>query len=145
LHPDFRDLLHALNNNSVDFVVVGAFALAHLGFPRGTGDLDIWLYPNAENAAKTLRALDEFGFASLNLTVEDILSGDVIQLGFPPIRIDLLTRLSGVSIDEVWSTRQAGKVNGFEIYFLSKEIFIKNKKAIGRDKDLVDLKSLGVK
>lgn len=142
LHPDFADFLECLQKFQVDFLIVGAFALAKLGYPRGTGDIDIWIKPEKENAQNALKGISEFGMASLNLSIEDILSGDVIQMGFPPIRIDLMSKLTGVSTEEIWASRQEGKLEKFNVFFLSKEVFIKNKKAIGRHKDLADIESL---
>lgn len=112
--PDMRDFLALLIQHKVDFIIVGAFVLARYGIPRGTGDLDIFITPTKDNAEKVISALREFGMASLGLSAEDILSGDIVQLGFPPARIDLLTRLSGVSLEEILPSRESGKLADIE-------------------------------
>jgi hypothetical protein len=140
--PDMRDFLALLQKHSVDFIIIGAFALARFGIPRGTGDLDIFLNPTEENASKVIEVLREFGLSSLQLTTQDILSGDIIQLGFPPARIDLLTRLTGVTTDEILKSRVPGKLGPFSVDFLGKEIFLKNKMAVGRTKDLADIEAI---
>ncbi|MBI3297123.1 MAG: hypothetical protein HYZ75_03095 [Elusimicrobia bacterium] len=109
---DFREFLKALIGRDVRFVLVGAFAVIHQGFVRTTGDMDVWVYPDPENAERVVAALGDFGFSSLGVSAEDILSGDVIQLGRPPVRIDILTSLSGVSTAEIWQSRERGKLDG---------------------------------
>lgn len=143
IHPDFSDFIAALNLNKVEYVLVGAFALAYLGFPRYTGDLDIWIRPSSSNAQALIRALTNFGLKSLLLTEQDILSGDIIQLGYPPVRIDLLTMLDGLTTDEIWASRQKGTFGKDTIHYLGREAFLKNKRAIGRHKDIADLETLG--
>ncbi|MBI5243363.1 MAG: hypothetical protein HY922_06700 [Elusimicrobia bacterium] len=137
--PDFADFIAALNRNHVEYVIVGAYALAFLGFPRATGDIDVWIKPNASNAQALLRAIDDFGFGSLGIAQDDILSGKVVQMGFPPVRIDLLTELDGVTAEEIWSSRQEGPFGDHVVFYLGKDAFLKNKRAAGRKKDLVDL------
>jgi hypothetical protein len=143
VQPDFRDLLSALNSHGVEFVIVGAFALAHHGRPRATGDLDVWIRPTPENARKLLAALTDFGFASVGLTEKDILSGQVIQLGYPPVRIDLLTVLDGVSKDDIWNGKMTGLFGDIPANYLSRRCLVDNKRATGRPQDLADLESLG--
>lgn len=139
---DFRDLIAALNVRRVEFVVIGAFALAYHGRPRATGDMDVWIRPTAENARRTLDALKDFGFGSVGLTERDILSGKVIQLGYPPVRIDLLTDIDGVGPDEIWNERVAGSFGDQPAHYISKRCLILNKKATGRAQDLADLEAL---
>jgi len=139
IHPDFSDFVAALIRNRVEFVVVGAYALANLGYPRYTGDVDFWIRPTPTNAKALLGAVDEFGFKSLSLTEQDILSGKIFQIGYPPVRIDLLTELDGVTPEEVWANRQEGPFGEHAVFYLDKDTFIKNKRAAGRSKDLVDL------
>lgn len=143
VNSDFSDFIATLNRNHVENVIVGAFALAFLGCPRATGDIDIWVRPTDTNAQSLLRAIEDFGFKSLALTQQDILSGKIIQLGYPPVRIDLLTVLDGLTVDEIWSSRQEGPFGGHAVYYLGKAAFIKNKRATGRQKDLADLEALG--
>lgn len=143
IHSDFLDFIEALNHNNVEFVMVGAFDLAFLGHPRYTGDMDIWINPTTLNAQAVLKAIDDFGLKGLSLTEIDILSGEVIQFGYSPVRIDLLTELDGLSSDEIWASRQQGTFGKHSVFYLNKDAFIKNKRAIGRHKDLADLETLG--
>ncbi|OGR89783.1 MAG: hypothetical protein A3J74_09700, partial [Elusimicrobia bacterium RIFCSPHIGHO2_02_FULL_57_9] len=138
VNSDFSDFIAALNRNHVEFVIVGAFALAFLGYPRATGDIDFWIRSTASNVEAVLRAFADFGFKSLGITKDDILSGKVIQMGYPPVRIDLLTKLDGVTGEEIWANRQEGPFGEHAVYYLDKGTFIKNKRAAGRSKDLVD-------
>ena len=142
IHPDFSDFIACLKTHQVEFVIVGAYSLALMGYPRYTGDMDIWIKPSSSNAKALLRALADFGLKSLSISEEDILSGNVIQLGYAPVRIDLLTSLDGLTSEEIWSGRKNGKLNKYEVYFLGREAFIKNKKTIGRHKDLADIEAL---
>jgi len=142
-HPDFVDFVTALNSNCVEYVIVGAYALAYHGHPRATGDIDFWIKPTAENANLLLGSLKEFGFGKLDISKEDILSGKIIQLGFPPVRIDLISILDGLNGEEIWASREEGKFGDLTVWYLSKKAFIKNKRAIGRHKDLADLELLG--
>lgn len=143
IHPDFTDFIEALKKNEVEFVMVGAFDLAFLGYPRYTGDMDIWIKPTMQNAQALIKSIEHFGFKSLSLTEKDILSGNVIQLGYPPVRIDLLTILDGLTSDEIWASRQEGRFGKYTIFYLGKDAFIKNKRTIGRHKDLADIEALG--
>lgn len=143
IHPDFADFIRALKENDVEFVIVGAFAVAFQGAPRYTGDLDVWLRPTRSNAQAVLRALRQFGFESLSLTEKDILSGKILQMGHPPLRIDLLTELSGVTAGQIWASRQKGPLGDLEVFFLGREILIANKRASARPKDRIDLSLLG--
>ena len=90
LHPDFGDFVAALNGNGVEYVIVGSFALAFHGSPRATGDIDFWIRPTTSNAKALIKALEDFGFGGLDITGEDIVSGKIIQLGVPPVRIDII-------------------------------------------------------
>jgi hypothetical protein len=132
-----------LNSRSAEYVVVGAFALAFHSEPRFTGDLDLLVHRTPENAKRAIDALQAFGFASLGITSEDLLSeGKVIQLGVRPNRIDLLNSLSGVDTEAVWQKRIAGDLDGVPVFYIDLESFRKNKLAAGRDKDLEDLRRL---
>lgn len=142
IHPDFSDFIDALSKNHVKFVMVGAFDLAFLGYPRYTGDMDIWILPTTSNAQALLQAIKDFGLKSIALTAEDILSGNIIQLGYSPVRIDLITVLDGLSSDEIWAGRKEGAFGKHSIFYLGKEAFIKNKRATGRHKDLADIEAL---
>ena len=144
IQQDFRDLLKCFGDHGVEFIIVGGYALAFHGAPRFTGDLDLLIRPSAENARRVLSALGEFGFSFPNLTVDDFQGPDkVVQLGVPPIRIDLITSITGVS----WAEADARKIAAFygdvPVSYLGKAEFIKNKSATGRKKDLADLEALG--
>ena len=143
IHPDFADFIAALDRHRVEFMIVGAFDLAFLGSPRYTGDMDIWIRPTAENARALLRAIEYFGLESFALTEQDVLSGKIIQLGYPPVRIDLLTLLDGLTADEAWSSRQEGPLGDHTVNYMGRAAFIKNKRVTGRQKDLADLEALG--
>ncbi|MBU6233120.1 MAG: nucleotidyltransferase [Acidobacteria bacterium] len=143
LDQDFNEFVQLLLANDVRFLIVGGYALAAHGAPRYTGDLDTWLWVNDHNADRMLVVLDSFGFGSLNITREDLLNPDtVIQLGYPPHRIDLLTGIDGVSFDEAWNRRMEVEVNGQQIPFISREDLITNKKAVARPQDLADVAKL---
>jgi hypothetical protein len=145
LNEDFIDMLSCLQKAAVEFVVVGAHALAAHGIARATGDIDIFVRPSTENAARVVEALADFGapMAAHQVRVEDFsLAGTVYQIGLPPRRIDLLTEISGVSFEEAWSSRIDATVGGLQLPFLGREALIKNKLAAGRDKDLVDANAL---
>ena len=144
VQPDFRELLALLNAHNVEYMLVGGYALAFHGAPRYTGDLDIYVRPTPENARRILAVLDAFGFGSLDLNTEDFSSqGRVVQLGVPPVRVDLITSLSGVSWEECWAGRQPGMYGDIPVSFIDRVQFIANKRAIGRAKDLSDLEALG--
>jgi len=144
VQQDFRDLLALFNAHRVDYIIVGAHALAYHGAPRYTGDMDILVHPNSENAKRILRALVEFGFGSLGLQVEDFTASDkVVQLDVAPVRRDIVTPLTGVSWEDAVAGRVAGSYGGLEVYYIGKKEFILNKRALGRKKDLADLEAIG--
>ncbi len=144
IRNDFKELLELFNRHKVEYLVVGGYALAFHGAPRVTGDIDLFVRPASENAERILLALDEFGFGSLNLSKEDFTTpGMIVQLGVPPVRIDILTRVSGVP----WEKADAGKVAGLyadtPVHFIGREDFLVNKRTTGRAKDLADIEALG--
>jgi hypothetical protein len=144
VQQDFRDLLALFNAHEIDYLIIGAHALAYHGSPRYTGDMDILVRPDLQNARRILRALDEFGFGSIGLTVEDFVSSDkVVQLGVAPVRIDIVTSITGVSWDDAAAGRVAGTYGDVEVYYIGKKQFILNKRALGRKKDLSDLEAIG--
>ena len=145
LHPDFSDFIAALNRNNVEYVVVGAFALAFHGHPRATGDIDFWIRPTSSNAKALIKALVDFGFGRLDITEGDVLSGKIIQLGFPPVRIDIITTIDGLVPEEIWKTKEQDRLGAHDVFYLGREAFIKNKRAMKRHKDLADLELLGEK
>jgi hypothetical protein len=143
LHKDLREFVELLNSLDVHFLIVGAFALAHHGYPRYTGDIDLFVEKSAENAERILSALRQFGFGDIGLTKADFVSKDrVVQLGVAPNRIDILTSLSGVSFEEAWSSREWGEIGGLKAPFISRDMLRQNKLACGRPQDLADLEHL---
>ena len=141
LNPDYRDMLSALFDENVDFIVVGAFALAAHGNPRATGDIDLFVRPSNGNAIRILAALRQFGAPIDQVSIEDFSREDVVfQIGLIPRRIDLLTSLEGIdSFDDAWSDRVVVDVDGFQLPVLSKKLLIKTKNAVGRPQDLADV------
>lgn len=143
LSKDLREFVELLNANKVEYVVVGAFAVAFYGVPRYTADLDLLLRPTIENGRRVLLALDKFGFGNLGLTVDDFSTSDkVIQLGVTPNRIDLLTSISGLTFDEAWSSRKEGDLDGIAVAFIGKSALILNKETTGRARDIGDAEEL---
>lgn len=140
---DFIDFIDLLNKYQVKYMVVGAYALSFHGRPRHTGDLDIWIKPDLENASKMVKVIVEFGFGQLGLIEEDFLKEDyVTQLGYPPLRIDLLNTISGVNFDEAYLTRLETEIDGLQISLISVNDLIRNKLAVGRPKDIGDIEEL---
>ncbi len=143
LTPDFKEFAALLNSNKVEYLVVGGYALAAYGHPRYTGDLDFWIGTAVDNADRVLMALSQFGFGSLGISREDLTKPDqVIQMGYPPARIDLLTSIDGVSFGECYERRIVFEVDGLPLGFIALDDFKTNKKAVGRYKDLADLETL---
>jgi hypothetical protein len=143
VEKDFEDLLRLFNKYQVKYCIVGAYAIAFYSVPRYTKDLDIFLEPSIENAKNILLALREFGFESLSLTVDDFSQkGKIIQLGYEPVRIDLITSISGIEFSESWKGKKKGLFGKIEVFFISKKHLISNKKQSGRAQDLADLKRL---
>lgn len=145
LHEDSIDMLKCLLAASVDFVVVGAHAMAVHGVSRATADIDILVRPSPDNARRVMSALVAFGAPVQAHGVQSTdfaAPGTVYQLGLPPRRIDLLTEISGVSFDEAWASRLEAANSGLVIPVLGREALLKNKRAAARDKDLVDVRAL---
>lgn len=143
MNKDFHDMLCALQSAKADFMVVGAYALGAHGIIRGTLDLDIWVRPSAENAQRVFAALADFGAPLHDVTPADFdHPGVIFQVGVKPNRIDLLTRLSGVSFDQAWENREEGEVFGVKVPVIGRQDMIVNKRASGRVKDLSDADDL---
>jgi len=144
VQEDYRELLESLNAREVEFIVVGAYALAHHGVPRATGDLDILVRSTEENAGRIVKALKDFGFEFPDLSAGDFREPDrVIQLGVPPVRVDLITSLTGVTWDEAFSGREEASYGGVPIFYMGRNELVANKRALGRKRDLADLEALG--
>ena len=145
LNRDFLDMIQELNRAEVEYLVVGAHAMAVHGVPRATGDFDIWIRPSRENAKRVLRALNEFGapLTAHGISLDDLEKPDTVyQIGLPPRRVDLMTGISGVTFDDAWSSRVETKLAGRSIHVIGRRELIRNKRASGRTKDLVDLEIL---
>ena len=140
---DYEELFELLNSGKVKYLVVGAHALAFHGKPRFTGDLDIFISTDPRNADRLLRVVKKFGFTGFDLTVDDFRAADnVVQLGYPPWRIDLLTGLSGIGFNKAWNSRVRGRYGKAAVRYISKSDLIINKKSAGRLRDKADLKAL---
>ena len=143
LNADLREFIELLNSRGVEYVIVGAHSLAFHGRPRYTGDLDLLVRPSRENAAKLVSLLRDFGFEKADFVEADFtVPEQMIQLGRAPNRIDLLTSISGVAIDDAFRTKISTKMEGLPIFVLSKEFLIQNKRAVGHPQDAADLREL---
>ncbi len=143
LNEDYRDMLQALVDERVSFLLVGAYALAAHGYPRATMDIDIWVMPASGNAEATLRAIRRFGAPLHDLTKADLeREGTVFQIGVAPRRIDIITSASGLRFDEAFVNSLAVDIEGIEVHIPSVADLIRNKRASGRTKDLADAEAL---
>ena len=140
---DFEDFIGLCNKYQLEYLVIGGFAVSIHGYPRTTKDLDICINNTEENAKKVLAILNDFGFGSLNFKMEDFLKKDMIaQLGYPPIRIDILNDLNGVDFDYAFKNKRIVNMNGIPTNFIGYNELIINKENAGRDQDLLDIKKL---
>lgn len=143
LNPDFRDVLSLFNAEGVEYMVVGGYALAAHGLPRATGDIDLWIRPSAENAARTYRALLAFGAPADRFGEKDFESADLrFQIGVPPSRVDVITSIEGVHFDEAWTNREVVEVEGIQVSVIGRQELIRNKRAVGRPQDKADVARL---
>lgn len=143
MNPDFSDMLSALSAEGVEYLLVGAYAMAVHGVPRATGDIDVWVRPSAENAARALRALARYGAPLGDLEAADLGSeGMVFQIGVAPNRVDVITSIDGVTFEEAWPRRIATKIGGQTISVIGREDLIRNKRATGRPRDRADAEQL---
>ena len=142
-NPHYRELLQLLNEYEVEYLIVGGFAVMKYGEPRYTKDLDLWVHNSPQNSLRVVGALKEFG-APLEhdgVTVETFAQKQVVyQIGIAPVRIDILTEITGVEFPDAWSKRVASTFFGVPVYFISLDDLVANKKALGRSSDLMDLK-----
>jgi hypothetical protein len=143
LNKDYKEMLQLLKVNDVRFLVVGAYALGAYGYPRATGDLDIWVLAAADNSGKIYKVLKEFN-APLHQIDEMTFTheGIIFQIGVAPRRIDIITRIDGVEFNSAYKNRQEVDVDGMHIPFISKADLIKNKMSTGREKDRIDAQQL---
>ncbi|MFT4603592.1 MAG: putative nucleotidyltransferase [Rhodothermales bacterium] len=143
LAPDFKEFVASLHANKVRFLIVGGYAVAFHGHPRYTKDLDIWIEIAPDNAERLVQSLTDFGFEEVGLGVADFMTPDrVIQLGRPPLRIDLVTSIDGVEFADCFETKQTLLLDGLEVPFIGLEALRKNKRATGRSQDIADLDHL---
>jgi len=143
LPPDFKEFLLLLNSHQVEYLLIGGYAVGYYGYPRATGDMDVWIAIDPENAEKLVTVLKEFGFDVPNLSPELFLEkGKITRMGVPPMRLEILTTISGVSFEDCYANRTIDVVDGVEINFISISHLRANKKASGRHKDLNDLENL---
>lgn len=135
----FKEFIESLNNNEVKYLIIGGYAVNFHGFPRYTKDIDFWIWMKKDNIKKALNALNEFGFGSLGLTIDDLNDPKtIIQLGYEPYRVDLLLSVDGLDFDGCYKRKQSQINDGVEIHFLSIEDLVKAKKIAGRNKDIMD-------
>lgn len=143
LSKDFKEFVWSLKDHDAEYMIVGGYAVGVHGYPRYTGDLDIWLNPSAENAARVLLALEAFGFGSFGLSIADLTKeGNVIQFGQPPLRIDLLTSIDGVSFSSCYANRKEVSFDGLRMNFIGYHDLVKNKLSTGRHRDLDDVENM---
>jgi predicted nucleotidyltransferase len=143
LNEDYKDMLRSLNDERVKYLLVGAYALAVHGFPRATKDIDFFVEASPDNAESLLRALTQFGAPVANLSSADFaVEGIVYQIGSGPRRIDILTRIDGVTFTSAYERRVTVQLEGLDVSVISREDLMANKSASGRAQDLADLERL---
>ena len=143
INRDFQEFLKLLAIHKVKYLLVGAFVRAYYGRPRYTGVMDIFIETSKENAEKMILVLSGFGFADIGLKAEDFQEPDqTIQLGCEPVRIDILTGITGVEFGDAWKNKEITEIDGINVNILHRDDYIKNKKALGRYKDLADIEEI---
>ena len=142
LPPDFKEFLRLLHAHRVEYLLIGGYAVGYHGYPRATNDMDIWIAARPENAARMVSVLQEFGFHPPELSPEFFLSDHIIRMGYPPIRIEITTTISGVQFDECYPARILSVLDGIEVSLIDLDHLKRNKRASGRHKDLDDLEHL---
>jgi hypothetical protein len=143
LNDDYKEMLQLLKSNEARFLVVGAYAMGAYGYPRATGDMDIWIMASGANSQKVFKALKEFGAPLTEINEAAFAARDIIfQIGVAPRRIDIITSIDGVDFDQAWQRRVEIDIDGLNVPFISKPDLLKNKESTGRDKDILDAKIL---
>jgi len=143
LPPDFKEFLQLLNKHQVDYLLIGGYAVGYHGYPRATGDMDIWVAINPENANKLVAVLAAFGFEATDISADLFLqSNNVIRMGAPPLRLEILTTISGVEFADAYAQRITETIDGVAVNIISLDLLKANKRASGRLKDLSDLENL---
>ena len=144
LPPDFKEFLKLLKEHDVRYLLIGGYAVGYHGYARATEDMDIWVAIHPENAQKIFSALKDFGLNDPNLTPELFLQKPkIIRMGFPPMRLEITTSISGVEFDECYQTRIVDQIDDIEVNLIDLENLKKNKTASGRTKDMADVEKLG--
>ena len=143
IERDYEELLRLLNRHEVKYCIVGAYAVAFYGKARFTKDMDVLVEPSLENGKRIVKALSDFGFENSGLTAQDFTErGSIIQLGYEPVRVDIMTSIAGVTFDEAWGNRVIGNYGDEQVFFIGLEELIKSKEMTGRKQDAVDVEVL---
>eukprot|EP00752_Nemacystus_decipiens_P016599 g14839.t1 len=143
LNDDYSDMLRCLLDEKVEFLLIGAYAMAVYGYPRATKDIDLWIYASADNAPRMIRALSRFGAPMQHVTESDFETiGTIFQIGVAPRRIDLTTLVHGPTFDQAWANRELIEIDGLQVPVIAKADLIANKRASGRPQDLLDADQL---
>jgi len=142
-NPDFKEFVKLLTENKVEYLIVGGYAVGIHGYVRYTGDLDIWIKNTPENSTRVLKCVEDFGFSSYKLTVSDFTKkGNIIQLGYPPIRIDIINQVDGVSFEDCFANKKEVQLEDLTLYFIGYDDLLKNKKTTSRPRDIDDIENL---
>ena len=140
VEKDYEEFLSLFNKHKVKYCIIGAFAVAFYAKPRYTKDIDILVESSKENAQKILKVLEEFGFKDLSISQEDLTTGgNILQLGYEPLRIDLLTKLEGFLFEDIWKNKMVGEYGSEKVYFIGLDDLIRNKKQSNRPTDRIDI------
>ena len=142
LPKDFREFIGLLSKNNVRYIVIGGYAVVYHGYVRSTNDIDIWIDIQNDNIKKVIKALDEFGFSSLGIKDTDFSPNQIIQLGYPPNRIDLITTPAGIDFETCYESKEQVIIDNIAVNIIDLENLIKTKKASGRTRDLADVEEL---
>lgn len=143
VEKDYEEFLSLLNKHNVRYCIIGAFAVAFYAKARYTKDIDILIEPSNDNASRVLEAIKSFGFGELNILLEDLTNeGNILQLGFEPIRIDILNKLEGFKFQDIWKNREIGEYGSEKVNFIDLDDLIKNKKMSNRASDKLDVEIL---
>ncbi|MFA6026242.1 MAG: hypothetical protein WC727_07360 [Ignavibacteriaceae bacterium] len=143
VEKDFVDFIKCFNVNQVEYLIVGAYAVALHAAPRNTGDIDFWINRSSENAKRVLKALQDFGFSPLEISEDDLTKDEsIIQIGYEPVRINIITSITGVKFEEAFIKKIITKIGNQKAFFISADLLLKNKLATGRKKDIADAEVL---
>ena len=142
LPRDFKEFIELLNRNSVRYIIIGGYAVVYHGYVRSTNDIDIWIDIHKDNIKKLIKVLDEFGFSSLNINEADFLPNQIVQLGYPPNRIDLITTPAGIEFETCYESKKQVAIDDTTVNIIDLENLIKTKKASNRTRALADIEEL---